>query len=213
MKLYDYFRSSAGYRVRIALALKGLTPERIPVHLLKGEQRAAGYRAVNPAALVPALEIDGQVLTQSLAIIEYLEEIHPQPPLLPSDPLLRAEVRAAALTVACDIHPLNNLRVLAYLEGAMGQDKEARKVWYRHWIAEGLSMLEAQLAPRPAGGPYAFGAAPGLADLCLVPQLTNARRFGCPVEAYPTLLAIEAACNALPAFQSAHPAQQADAES
>lgn len=212
MRFYDYFRSSAGYRVRIALALKGLTPERVPVHLLKGEQQAADYRRVNAAGLVPVLETDGQVLTQSLAIVEYLEEIHPQPPLLPSDPLLRAQVRAAALTVACDIHPLPNLRVRRYLEGALGLTPARREDWDRHWIGEGFAVLEAQLAPRPAGGPYAFGAAPGLADLCLVPQLFNARRLDCPLGAFPTLLAIEAACNALPAFQSAHPARQADAD-
>jgi len=214
MRLYDYFRSSAGYRVRIALALKGLTVERVPVHLLRdgGQQRAPAYRAVNPAGLVPALAVEGRILTQSLAIIEYLEETHPEPPLLPADPLARAQVRAAALLVACEIHPLNNLRVTGYLERAMGQDRAARDAWYRHWIAEGLAALEALLAPRQQGGPFAFGTAPTLADCCLVPQLFNARRFACPLELFPTLLAIEAACNALPAFQAAHPARQSDAE-
>jgi maleylpyruvate isomerase len=214
MRLWDYFRSSAGYRVRIALGLKGLAVERVPVHLRRdgGQQRSARYRAINPAGLVPALEVEGGVLGQSLAIIEYLEETHPEPPLLPASPLLRAQVRAAALAVACDIHPLNNLRVLDYMEGPLGQDKPARDAWYRHWIAEGLGALEAQLATRPQGGPYAFGAAPTLADCCLVPQLYNARRFTCPLEAYPTLLAIEAACNALPAFQAARPERQSDAE-
>jgi maleylacetoacetate isomerase len=214
MKLYDYFRSSAGYRVRIALALKGLTAERSPLHLVKdgGQQRRPENLARNPAGLVPTLEVEGGTITQSLAIVEYLEEVFPDPPLLPAAPLLRAQVRAAALTVACDIHPLNNLRVLGYLEQRMGQEKAARDAWYRHWIAEGLGALEALLAPRPAGGPYAFGATPGLADLCLVPQLFNARRFDCPVEGYPTLLAIDAACNALPAFQVARPDRQSDAE-
>ncbi len=214
MKLYDYFRSSAGYRVRIALALKGLTVERQPVHLVKdgGQHRQAAHRARHPAALVPVLEVEDQSLTQSLAIIEYLEEAYPEPPLLPAAPLARAQVRAAALLVACEIHPLNNLRVLGYLETAMGQDKAARDAWYRHWIAEGLGALEALLAPRPQGGPFAFGATPTLADLCLVPQLFNARRFNCPVEDYLTLLAVEAACNALPAFQLARPERQSDAE-
>ena len=214
MRFWDYFRSSAGYRVRIALGLKGLAVERIPVHLLRdgGQQRSAGYRALNPAGLLPALEVEGSVLGQSLAIIEYLEETHPAPPLLPAAPLLRAQVRAAALAVACDIHPLNNLRVLDYLAGPLGQDQAAREAWCRHWIAAGLGPLEAQLASRPRGGPYAFGAAPTLADCCLVPQLYNARRFACPLESYPTLLAIEAACNALPAFQAARPETQSDAE-
>jgi maleylpyruvate isomerase len=213
MKLYDYWRSSAAYRVRIALNVKGLTAEHLPVHLRRGEQRGERYRGTNPAGLVPALETDeGQVLTQSLAIVEWLEEVHPLPRLLPVDPALRAEVRAAALTVACEIHPLNNLRVLDYLEQSLGLDQSARSAWYRHWIAEGLAMLEAQLAPRPAGGPYAFGEAPGLADLCLVPQLANARRFDCPLAAFPTLTAIDAACALLPAFQAAHPNRQSDAE-
>jgi maleylacetoacetate isomerase len=155
---------------------------------------------------------DGQVLTQSLAIVEWLEEVHPLPRLLPVDPALRAQVRAAALTVACEIHPLNNLRVTGYLEKILGLDQQARSAWYRHWIADGLAILEAQLAPRPAGGPYAFGDTPGLADLCLVPQLYNARRFDCPLAAYPTLTEIDAACAELPAFQAARPEAQADAE-
>jgi len=215
MKLYGYWRSSAAYRVRIALNLKGLTVEHLPVHLLKngGEQRSAAFRALNPAALVPVLETDdGQRLAQSLAIVEWLEETHALPRLLPADPGLRAKVRAAALTVACEIHPLPNLRVRRYLEGELGLSTARREAWDRHWIADGLAMLEAQLAPRPAGGPYAFGEAPGLADLCLVPQLFNARRVSCPLDAFPTLLAVEAACNALPAFQAAHPSRQADAE-
>jgi maleylpyruvate isomerase len=215
MKLYDYWRSSAAYRVRIALNLKGLMVEHLPVHLLKegGRHRQPVYRAVNPAGLVPALETDdGAVLTQSLAIAEWLEEVHPLPRLLPVDPILRARVRAAALTVACEIHPLNNLRVLEYLERTLGLDQAARGAWYKHWIAEGLTALEAQLATRPAGGPFAFGEAPGLADLCLVPQLANARRFNCPLDAFPTLTAIDAACALLPAFRQARPENQADAE-
>lgn len=215
MKLYDYFRSSAAYRVRIALNLKGLSAEHIPIHLRRdgGLQNKPAYRAVNPAGLVPALVTDeGTVLTQSLAIVEWLEEVHPKPPLLPADPLRRAQVRAAALTVACDIHPLNNLRVLDRLEHRLGLDKAAVDGWYKHWIDVGLTALEAQLAPRVAGGPYAFGETPGLADLCLVPQLANARRFHCPLDAFPTLTAVEAACNALPAFQAAHPSRQAGAE-
>jgi len=215
MRLYDYWRSSAGYRVRIALALKGLSVERLPVHLLRdgGEQRQASFRAVNPAGLVPLLVTDdGQRLTQSLAIVEWLEDVHPEPRLLPADPALRALARAAALTVACEIHPLPNLRVRRYLEGKLGLSTARREEWDRHWIAEGFAMLEAQLAPKPGGGPFAFGATPGLADLCLVPQLYNARRVQCPLDAYPTLLAVEAACNALPAFQQARPENQADAE-
>jgi maleylacetoacetate isomerase len=213
MKLYDYWRSSAAYRVRIALNLKGLRAEHLPVHLRRGEQQGERYRRTNPAGLVPALETDdGQVLTQSLAIAEWLEEVHPLPRLLPVDPALRAQVRAAALTVACEIHPLNNLRVTGYLERSLGLDQQARSAWYRHWIADGMAMLEAQLAPRAAGGPYAFGDAPGLADLCLVPQLYNARRFDCPLDAYPRLTAIDAACAELPAFQAARPEAQADAE-
>jgi len=212
MKLYGYWRSSAAYRVRIALNLKGLTAEHLSVHLRRGEQRGQRFRQTNPAGLVPALETDdGLVLTQSLAIVEWLEEVHPQPRLLPFDPALRARVRAAALIVACEIHPLNNLRTTDYLEQVAGLDQAARTAWYRHWIADGLGMLEAELAPRPAGGPYAFGDAPGLADLCLVPQLYNARRFECPLDAFPTLTAIEAACNALPAFQAALPERQPDA--
>jgi len=215
VKLYDYWRSSAGYRVRIALNLKGLSVERVPVHLLKdgGRQRLPAYRAVNPAGLVPALVTDdGHTLSQSLAIVEWLDEVHPLPRLLPVDPTLRAQVRAAALTVACEIHPLANLRVRHYLEGELGLTPERREVWDRHWVNQGLTTLESLLAARPAGGPYAFGEAPGLADLCLVPQLFNARRIDCRLDAFPTLVAIDAACSALPAFQAAHPSRQSDAE-
>ena len=212
MKLSTYFRSSAAWRVRIALGLKGLewTPDF--VHLLRdgGEQLRPAYRAKNPTGLVPTLETDaGETIAQSLAIIEWLEETHPTPPLLPADPLARARVRAVALTIACDIHPLNNLRVLRYLAHTMGQDQAARDAWYAHWIAEGLGALEAMLAGQP--GPFCFGAAPGLADVCLVPQLGNARRMRCPVDLYPTLLRAEAAALALPAFRDAAPDRQPDA--
>lgn len=197
MELYSYFRSSAAYRVRIALNLKGLPYDYRAVHLLKdgGQQLAPQYRALNPNALVPALVDGDAVLTQSLAIVEYLEETHPQPPLLPSDALGRARVRAIAQTIACDIHPLNNLRVLKYLKHELKVSEEAKNAWYKHWVELGLAGVEAMLA-----------------DLCLVPQLANARRFGCDLSAMPTLARIEAACAELPAFQQAAPAAQPDAE-
>lgn len=214
MKLYGYFRSSAAYRVRIALNLKELSYDAVPIHLMRGggEQHGAAFRALNPQALVPVLEDGVRVLTQSLAILEYLEEIHPEPPLLPADPAGRARVRALALQVACEIHPLNNLRVLQYLKRELNLDEGARERWYRHWIATGFTSFEASLA---AGGMGRFchGDAPGLADTCLIPQLFNARRFDCDLTAYPRMLAIEAACAALPAFAAAHPARQPDAES
>jgi maleylacetoacetate isomerase len=214
MRLYTYFRSSAAWRVRIALALKGLTADQEFIHLLKGggEQRTAGFRAVNPMGVVPALALDdGTVLTQSIAIMEYLEETHPKPPLLPDDLEARARVRAFALGVACEIHPLNNLRVLRYLKDAMGLSDTVRDVWYHHWITEGLTALEAIV--RDTGpGPFLFGAAPSMADVCLVPQLANARRFKCPVDAYPTLLRSEAAALAVPAFRDSAPDRQPDAE-
>lgn len=214
MKLYTYFRSSAAWRVRIALALKGIAAENAFVHLLKdgGQQNAAAYRAVNPMGVVPALMLDdGAVLTQSIAIIEYLEETHPEPPLLPDDPEARARVRAFALGVACDIHPLNNLRVLRYLKHELGQSDAARDSWYRHWIAEGLTALERTVMDT-GPGPFLFGAAPTMADVCLVPQMANARRFNCPVDACPTLLRAEEAALALPAFRDAAPDRQPDAE-
>ena len=214
MKLYSYFRSSAAYRVRIALNLKGLPYETVPVHLTRGggEQLAPGYRKLNPQGLVPALQDDGRVYTQSLSIIEYLDEVYPQVPLLPKDAVARARVRALALAVACDLHPLNNLRVLNYLTGPMGLTDDAKQTWYRHWIAEGLSALEASLAADRDTGRYCHGEAPGLADCCLVPQLANAHRFKCDVSAYPTLLRIEKNCQALDAFQRAAPGRQPDAE-
>jgi maleylpyruvate isomerase len=214
MKLYTYFRSSAAWRVRIALALKGIGTDAEFIHLLKGggQQRTAGYRAINPMGVVPALALDdGAVLTQSIAIMEYLDETHPEPPLLPKDPEARARVRAFALGVACEIHPLNNLRVLRYLKDAMGQSDAARDVWYHHWIAEGLTALETIV--RDTGpGPFLFGATPSMADVCLVPQMANARRLKCPVDAYPTLLRAETAALALPAFRDSAPDRQLDAE-
>jgi maleylacetoacetate isomerase len=201
--LFDYFRSSASYRVRIALNLKGVGHERVPVNLVDGAQRAADYRAVNPQALVPALEIDGHRLTQSLAIIFYLDQTRPEPPLLPAGPAEAAHVRALALAVACDIHPLNNLRVLHYLKRPLGQEQAARDDWYRHWIAEGFAALEAMAAPR--AGRFLFGDAPTLADVCLVPQMFNARRLDTPLEAYPTLVRADAEASRLQAFAAAHP--------
>jgi maleylacetoacetate isomerase len=212
MKLYGYFRSSAAYRVRIALGLKGLPYEYAAVHLRKGEQRTATYRALNAQALVPTLEDDRGSFTQSLAIIEYLDERYPQPPLLPDVPEARARVRAIALAIACDIHPLDNLRVLQYLLRTLGVSEDAKNAWYRHWIDVGLSALESQLAGEAATRTFCHGDSPTLADVCLVPQLANARRSSIPLDAYPTLLRIEAACNALPAFAAAAPEKQPDAE-
>jgi maleylacetoacetate isomerase len=213
MKLYGYFRSSAAYRVRIALNLKGLAPERAHVHLRRGAQRADDYLAVNPQGLVPALVTDdGDVLTQSLAIIEWLDETHPQPPLLPAGAAGRARVRSLALAVACDIHPLNNLRVLNYLTGTLGATDAQRDGWYRYWCDVGLEALETRLAREAATGVFCHGGTPTLADICLVPQLANARRVNLDLAPYPTLLRIEAACNALPAFAAAVPARQPDAE-
>ena len=214
MKLYDYFRSSAAYRVRIALNLKGIRPdERMFVHLRMGNQRAQDYLALNPQGLVPALALDdGHVLTQSLAIVEYLDETHPEPPLLPRDPTARARVRAIALTIACEIHPLNNLRVLNYLIGTMGVSREQKDGWYRYWIDVGFEALEKMLERDSATGRHCHGDQPTLADICLVPQIANARRFNIDMSPYPTLNRIEAACNALPAFADAAPARQPDAE-
>jgi maleylpyruvate isomerase len=213
MKLYDYFRSSAAYRVRIALNLKGLAPERAFVHLRRGAQRADDYLAVNPLGLVPSLVIDGgAVLTQSLAIIEWLDETHPQPPLLPPDAAGRARVRALALAIACDIHPINNLRVLNYLTGTLGATEAQKNGWYRYWCDVGFEALETQLAREKATGAFCHGGSPTIADICLVPQLANARRVELDLSLYPTLLRIEAACAALPGFAAAAPAQQPDAE-
>ena len=213
MKLYDYFRSSAAYRVRIALNLKGLGPAREFVHLRRGVQRSEGYRALNPQGLVPALALDdGTVLTQSLAILEYLDEMHPAPPLLPPDAAARARVRGIALAIACDIHPIDNLRVLEYLTGTLGVSTEAKDGWYKYWIDVGFEALERQLAKEPATGAFCHGNAPTLADVCLVPQMANARRASMDLAPYPTLLRIEAACQQVRAFAEAAPAKQPDAE-
>jgi maleylacetoacetate isomerase len=214
MRLYDYFRSSAAYRVRIALNLKGVThDERTFVHLRMGNQRAQDYLALNPQGLVPALALDdGHVLTQSLAIVEYLEETYPEPPLLPAEAAARARVRAIALQIACDIHPLNNLRVLNYLLGTLGVAKEQKDGWYRYWVDVGFEALEKMLAHDADTGRFCHGERPTLADVCLVPQIANARRFNIDMSPYPTLARIESACNAIEAFAAAAPARQPDAE-
>lgn len=212
MRLYTYYRSSAAYRVRIALALKGLDHVPVPVHLVKdgGQQRQPAYLAINPQGLVPALETDdGALITQSLAIIEYLDETHPTPPLLPPDALGRAQVRAMAQVVACDIHPLNNLGVTTRLRQKHGLDDAAVTAWMHEWMGRGFAALERLVGQ---GGRFCQGDSPTLADLCLVPQLYNARRFGLDLTAYPRLVGIDAACRALPAFQQAAPDQQPDCE-
>lgn len=215
MKLYSYFRSSASYRVRIALNLKGLACDVVPVHLLRGggEQLSPEYRRLNPDALVPSLQLDeGTVLTQSLAIIEYLEETHPQPALLPAAAHDRAWVRSIALAIACDIHPINNLRVLRYLVGEMKLSEEDKNRWYRHWVEQGLAAVEQTLAKDPRRGRYCLGDTPGLADCFLVPQMANAQRMQCDLSHVPTLVRINEACLALEAFAAASPARQPDAE-
>jgi maleylpyruvate isomerase len=210
MKLHGYFRSSAAYRVRIALNVKGLSAQHLPHHLRKGEQCAPSYLAINPQGLVPALEIDaGAILTQSMAIIEWLDETHPQPPLLPKDPLQRAKVRAFAMAIACDIHPVQNLKVLARLR-QLGLPEEKVTEWAAWANREGLSACETLIAGEP--GPFCFGAAPTMADLCLVPQLANARRFGVDLKTFPRLLQAEAAAKQLKAFADAAPERQPDAE-
>jgi maleylacetoacetate isomerase len=208
MILHGYWRSSATYRVRIALNWKGLAFETVPLDLRVGAHRDPAYLALNPLGLVPCLVDGPAALTQSVAIIEYIEETHPQPPLLPADPVARAKVRAAALAIACDIHPINNLRVLHYLRSELGQPQDAIDGWIRHWIAEGFAALESEAGQ----GPYLFGAAVTMADLCLVPQIYNARRFGVDLGPYPKLTAIEANLLALPAFDRARPEMQPDAD-
>jgi maleylpyruvate isomerase len=209
--LYSYFRSSAAYRVRIAFNLKGLGYDMIPIHLQKegGMNRKPAYRAVNPQMRLPALKLDtGEVLTQSLAIIEYLDEVHPHPPLLPRDPVDRAEVRAMAQLIACDIHPLNNVGPLRYIKNEFGQDQSKIDAWYHHWILEGFDALEAMVQP----GPYAYGTDVTLADLCIVPQVANARRLKVPLDRFPKIVAVDAACAKLAAFEEARPENQPDAE-
>ena len=207
--LYGYFRSSAAFRVRIALNLKGITPQNRFIHLRKNDHLGADYDKLNPQHLIPTLVHGAAVITQSLAIMEYLDEVQPNPPLLPRDPAARAKVRAIALAVACDIHPLNNLRVLRYLQ-AMDIGEDARNDWQRHWIAEGFTALEQELAGRT--GRFCHGDAPTIADCCLIPQMTNARRVDLDLSPYPGLLAIEQACYQLPAFTNARPENQPDAE-
>jgi maleylacetoacetate isomerase len=209
MILYGYALSSASYRVRIALALKGLQVTSVLMDLRAGEQRLEEFLQINSQGFVPALTLDdGAVLTQSLAIIEYLDEIHPEPPLLPQTPLGRARVRALSLAIACDVHPLNNLRVLQYLENDLKHDKATRETWYRHWVQLGFDALERWLVRDGATGRFCHGDAPTLADVCLVPQVFNARRFAVDLRPYPRIVGIDAACRDLPAFQGAAPDRQ-----
>jgi maleylacetoacetate isomerase len=212
MTFHGYFRSSAAYRCRIAFNLKGVDPARAYVHLRKGEQTAEAFLALNPHGLVPALEVGGRLITQSLAIIEWLEETHPAPALLPPDPLDRAHVRSLALAIACDIHPLQNLRVLGYLRADMGQDEAALDAWRKRWIGGGLAAVEAQLAASGKAGAFCFGDHPTLADCCLIPQLFSAERFGVDISGLTTIRRIAAAAEAHPAFQAAHPSRQPDAD-
>ena len=212
MKLYNYFRSSASFRVRIALELKGLPYDYVPVHLVKGEHKAPGYSAVSPTNLVPTLETDaGEHLSQSMAIIEYLDELHPAPALLPADPLARAQVRALAQLIACEIHPINNLRVLKYLTRELKVDEETKNTWYRHWVRDGLEAFERQLQTLPAST-YFFGDTPTLADCCLVPQIFNGKRFNSNFDGLTRTMAAFDACMAHPAFQKAQPSSCPDNE-
>jgi maleylpyruvate isomerase len=214
MKLYTYFRSSAAYRVRIALNLKGLQYDAVPVHLLRGggEQLQANYVKMNPSGLVPTFQDDYITLTQSMAILEYLEDEYPEVPLLPKDAAGRARVRELAQIVACDIHPVNNLRVLRYLVNELGLSDEVKTQWYRHWLLGGLDVLEKHLARDPSAGPLCHGYLPTIADCFLVPQVFNAQRQGIDISVYPNIARINAACVEIPAFVAAHPANQPDAE-
>lgn len=212
MKLYTFFRSSAAFRVRIALNLKGLGYESIPKAFAKNEHRAPDYLAVNPQGLLPALDVDGTVLSQSLAIIEYLDETRPTPPFLPKDPIGRAHARSMAQAIACDIHPVNNLRILNYLKKELQQDEITVNTWYRHWITAGFRGLEAQARKFSTSQRYMFGDAVSIADICLVPQMFNARRFETDLSAFPTLVAIDSHLESLPAFADARPEVQPDAK-
>ena len=212
IKLYGYFRSSAAYRVRIALNLKGVEYDQYSVHLRNKEQSRADFLALNPQGLVPVLEDQGVVVTQSIAILEYLNEQHPEPSFLPNSAADCAYVRSIALAIACDIHPLNNLRILKYLEYNLKLDDDQKNQWYRHWIAVEFQALEQKLAADKRRGEFCFGDEPGMADICLVPQISNARRFNCNLKDYPTLVAIDHNCNQLEAFQEAAPENQPDAE-
>jgi len=214
MKLYTFFRSSASYRVRIALHLKNIPYDQAPIHLRRGggEQLSAAYKAINPQGLVPALEDNGKILTQSLAIIEYLEEKYPKPPIFPADPADKALVRSMAMVIACEVHPIQNLRVLNYVKATYNQTDAQVNQWAQHWIDLGLAALEQMILAQPKRGKFCFGDAPTLADICLVPQLGNARRYGCDLAKHPTIVEIEKSCMALPAFADAAPEKQPDAE-
>jgi maleylacetoacetate isomerase len=214
LKLYNYYRSSASFRVRIALNLKGLPYDYVPVHLTKGggQQFAPAFLALNPDALIPVLDDGGQVLTQSLAIIEYLDETHPEPPLLPGTAAERAYVRACSMTIACEIHPLNNLRVLRYLAQQLAASEDSKNAWYRHWVEEGLAALEARVVAEGRSGRHVLGDRVTMADVVLVPQIFNARRFDCRLDHVPALMRIFDHCMELPAFADAQPSRQPDAE-
>jgi maleylpyruvate isomerase len=212
VRLHGYFRSSSAFRVRIALNLKGIGYEQVPYHLQRGEQRSPAMLALNPQGMVPALEIDGNVLTQSMGIVEYLDETRPSPPLLPGDAAGRARVRALAQVIGCDIHPIDNLRVLTYLRQKLGQPEPEVAAWFNHWVAAGFDALETMLSVSAGTGTYCHGETPGLADICLVPQVANSGRFGLDLTPWPTIHRIYAACVALPAFERALPGNQPDAE-